>query len=339
MQKTKKQLLGLAGLAIVAVMTAIAIALPVPDAAAANNVVSDDDPSFNADGEYAPAQDCAEQGTCASGQSSTNISVRVGERNVSVSFITPQDGDQTVNPVVPVKINWSEATTVQFTVKYTDPKTGAETVKQIAKANLDSTVSTGDYSTTIDLKAIGLGEYGYYTLTATVEGVIAGTPREDTVGFYYGNIAVTNLMEVDSDGNPLFSFSFGENVAKMQVQAYDREEAIFVDKDGEPTPLLLDRSDADETTGNIKVALPFAKYNAKPGKYTVVTIAYNADGDPISKVDTSVDYKVETPDTPNTGMLLDDLNISRLDYLLTGLIAFGTVAGFAVFLICRRNRR
>jgi hypothetical protein len=53
-----------------------------------------------------------------------------------------------------------------------------------------------------------------------------------------------------------------------------------------------------------------------------------------------IEYSPITPDTPNTGMLsIGDLNISRIDYLVTGLIAFGVAAGFALALIYRKSRR
>ncbi len=48
--------------------------------------------------------------------------------------------------------------------------------------------------------------------------------------------------------------------------------------------------------------------------------------------------KPTTP--PDTGLnLFSDLNISSADYIVTGLVAFGLVTAFAVFLIIRRSRR
>lgn len=48
----------------------------------------------------------------------------------------------------------------------------------------------------------------------------------------------------------------------------------------------------------------------------------------------------QKPEAPGTGLnLFKDLNISRADYIVTGLVAFGVVTGFAIFLIVRRNKR
>lgn len=50
--------------------------------------------------------------------------------------------------------------------------------------------------------------------------------------------------------------------------------------------------------------------------------------------------KPVTPETPDTGLnLFKDLNISRADYIITGLIAFGMVTAFAAFLMIRRSKR
>ena len=46
------------------------------------------------------------------------------------------------------------------------------------------------------------------------------------------------------------------------------------------------------------------------------------------------------PEVPDTGSnLFKDLNISNADYIVTGLLAFGFVTAFAIFLIVRRNKR
>lgn len=88
--------------------------------------------------------------------------------------------------------------------------------------------------------------------------------------------------------------------------------------------------------------MPFGDYNAKDGKYTAVVVARSADGNTISmiRLDTNYAYvNPNVPDTPDTGFTINNLNITRVDYLVTGLIVFGMVAGFALYLVRRKSRR
>lgn len=327
MQKTKKQLLGLAGLAIVAVMTAVAVAIPAPDAAAAD------------DG------------------GGVQLNVRVGESNTNVSFISPVDGFKTANSNLAVSVNYSQAATVEYTLQLVDANgdpindaSGNPQIKTFGPySDLDG---TGTHQLTIDLKTNGFG-FGYYKLTSKATG--NSGIKEDTTKFYYGAMIVTNTGTTDAAGDPYFDIEIGENVNKVQVQVFDGDKPLFVNGDGQ-TPLILNRNQFDASTGKIHVALPFARYDIPAGQYTVVSIAYDSnDADivtdrqtitytkggstPVDPNDPNKPVDPNTPDTPNTGAILDNLNISRLDYLLTGLIAFGAVAGFAIYLICRRDRR
>ena len=67
--------------------------------------------------------------------------------------------------------------------------------------------------------------------------------------------------------------------------------------------------------------------------------AYDKNGNIISVKTTPVEYTPATPELPNTGSLVGGLNISRLDYIVTGLIAFALISGFAVYLALRKSRR
>lgn len=107
-------------------------------------------------------------------------------------------------------------------------------------------------------------------------------------------------------------------------------------------PVLVNRDDIDPATGLITKVLPFAENEAANGKYTTVVVAYNAKGNIISMVNLDTEYTFINPDlpeTPNTGFTIGDLNISKVDYLITGLIVFGVVAGFALYLVYRKSRR
>lgn len=326
MHKTKKQLLGLAGLAIVAVMTAIAISLPVPDAAAADNMT-------------------------------TQIKVRVSDSNTSVSFVTPQDGSRTVNPVVPVSVTYSEATQIKYTLYLLD-QNGVEQAGKTYDLGTYTTDGSNEDKHDFDISAANFG-YGYYKIKAEATGNSATI--DSVTRFHYSAMIVTNTGKTAANGDPLFEVEIGPEVDLVQMQAYDAANGskyIFTDANGANAPLHLDRSMIDPATGKIPVTLPFAKFNAPSGRYTIHSVAYYYDeqAGEYKEIppahETTISYtngggstdptdpdNPNTPDTPNTGAVLDDMNISHLDYLLTGLIAFGAVAGFAIYLIHRRDRR
>lgn len=333
MHKTKKQLLGLAGLAIVAVMTAIAISLPAPDAAAADS-------------------------------STTQIKVRVGEMATSVSFVTPQDGSRTVNPVVPVSVTYSEATKITYTLYLLDDN-GAELSGKTYDLGTFTLDGSGEDKREFDLSTVNLATdnkfgYGHYKIKALATG--NGLTADSVTRFRYSAMIVTNTGKTDASGDPIFEIEIAPDVDLVQMQAYDAvngSKYIFTDANGANAPLHLDRSMIDPATGKITVTLPFAKFNAPSGRYTIHSVAYryNEQDGKYEEIppahETTISYTKgggsttdptdpedpDTPDTPNTGAVLDDMNISRLDYLLTGLIAFGAVAGFAIYLIHRRDRR
>jgi len=168
--------------------------------------------------------------------------------------------------------------------------------------------------------------------------------REDTVAFNYTAIEAVH-EEVAANRDPILDITLNGEVSYVLVHAYDRAgKALFVDAEGNAVPLRLNRDDIDPITGHISATLPFEQYGAESGDYTAVVVAYNDADQILSMVTVPIKYLTPDdaviPEIPNTGSLrIGSLNITRLDYLLTGLIAFVLVAGFAVFLVCRKNRR
>lgn len=306
MQKTKKQILGIAGLLAVGVMTTIACSLPAPDAAAVN----------------------------ASSAGDVNINVNINEGNTRITLLSPLDNSAFVNPNAEVSSSYEDATKLEYYLSYTKDDGTEEEVN--VESTFVHTQTSGTHTFNLDLSPYG---YRQFKLRAVAYGSSNAT-REDTVAFDYRAL-IADFEGTDKNGNPILDAEVSSEVEKLRVQVYDNDgKPLFVNADGQEEPVMLSRSDIDPATGKITSALPFGKYGAGAGEYTAVISAYNADDSIISMVTLDVKYAIETPDTPNTGSaLFGGLNISRLDYLLTGLIAFGIAAGFAIYLVQRKNRR
>lgn len=323
MKQTRKQILGLAGLAAVMAMTTAVFALPSGEVAA------------------------EEAG-------SVNFRVSVGEATTSANFSSPQDGAALTDPNLQVNINYSEASRLQYILHYTDASGATQEV--IVRDIQTGTVSGSD-GFILDLSQYGYGKYSL-TVRAYKDNSTTGAYHEDTVNFTYGAINIPpedNAVSFIEGENPVIRAEISDNVNKVQVQVYDKSgKAMFVDASGKETPLLVDRSHIDPNTGQLLVELPFMEYGIAPGDYTAVLAAYDRDGKFLDMATYNLSYVAKsvdpnhpdqpgqpgtvTPNTPNTGSTKEGLTLSRIDYFLTGLVVFAAVSGFACFMIYRHKR-
>ncbi len=309
MQKTKKQLLGFAGLAAVGIMTAVAYAMP----AAAVDTPPSADNSVN-----------------------LNVTVRNGVNNARI--LSPQDKSVTVNPVVPITYQYEETTKVEMYIEYKDDN--GQLVKKLVDTFAPTDIS-GSRTVNLNVTNYTDRENDYKVIVVATDE--RGSTSEDTITFSYRAVNANFEPKPAINGDPIIDIEVNGEVEQVIVHIYDEAgNPLFVDKDGNEVPVVLSSDDIDPATGKIIKDLPFGDYNAKDGKYTAVVVARSADGNTISmiRLDTNYAYvNPNVPDTPDTGFTINNLNITRVDYLVTGLIVFGMVAGFALYLVRRKSRR
>lgn len=328
MQKTKKQLLGLAGLAAVGVMTAVACAMPSP--------VSAYEPG------YGPDADAAVGG----GDVDVNVTVRNGLNQVIVK--TPANNSSTAKSIVPVTYSYEESANILTQLVYENDE-GTEVTVNVDDFN--PTAAYGERSFEIDLSRYGLKEREYkLVITATDE---RGAKKVDTVLFSYKAVVIKpeepsepgkpETPSEDTNGDPIIRVEVNDDVDKVYVHIKDKDgNPAIVDENGKEVVIIVDAKDVDPETGELKIKLPFEKYGLKDGEYQIIVQGYDKNGNIVSQTDANIDYtfKVpETPDTPNTGSVLDSMNITRVDYIMTGIIVFGVVAAAALYLVGRKSRR
>lgn len=302
MKKTKKQILGIAGLAAVGVMTAVAYGMPAPDVAAAEDNVT--------------------------------VNALVSEGTPSSVIASPSDGSETAKGVINVVTHYSQAKKLEFFLSYKDDS--GSTVR-VDLPSYTPTDDAGTYSFSLDVTPYGFRSYELHTLVVGYDDVSRET---DTVSFTYKGVVVDPGTGKTEGGDPTIGVEISDDTEKVIVTIFDKDGKPITDKDGRPIEIELGRTDIDPETGKILVDLPFDKYGIPAGDYTAVVSAYDKDGKLVSVSHVGFDYAPVTPDTPNTGMLsIGDLNISRIDYLVTGLIAFTVAVGFAIALVYRRSRR
>lgn len=327
MRKTKKQLLGLAGLAAVIAMTAVAYSMPAPDAAAAT---PDNPGGYN-------CGNGVEGNECASAENGTQIQVVVSEGVVDAKFSSPQNGSTTMSPDVTVTSNYSDVVAIEYYVTYKD---GDETVRD----DLDTFVPT--QASGVHTFMLNANKYGYRTISIhSVARGSQGTERTDVVTFDYVPITAAFQDKPAANGDPILSITSNDAVETLLIRVYDRAgNQLFVNEDDKEEPIEITRDMIDPQTGRVLQVLPFQEYHAKNGEYNAVITALGEDGEYLYMLTVPTTYKLidpNVPEVPDSGIagFLNALNITRLDYLLTGLLVFGLVSVFALFLVYRKSRR
>lgn len=305
MKTTKKRVFGLIGLLAVGTMTLIAVNLPSPDAAAVDTIDTD-----------------------------LEVQVNVSETGFDATFSKPQDGDVFVDPLIEVTTNYTQVNQIDYYLYYTD-QSGQQ--HKVPVGNYNPTDKSGVYSFTLDLdKYAGFSDY---QLESVATGA-SGATRDDRVNFVYRALDA-HYTGTANNADPKFEAEVSSSVEKVQVQVYDKDgKAVFVDASGAEQPIIVSRDQFDGN--NLSLTLPFEKYGLADGNYTAVFVAYDKQDNILGIVPVDFNYDKKagggTPEVPDTGMSGNLMNISRLDYIFTGLVLFGLASGFAIYLILRKKR-
>lgn len=332
MQKRKKQLLGLVGLAIVVGMTAVACTLPAPGAMAADEGAG----TSGAGSEAVNQGECPDDASC----NGVGIKVVVGEQtkpptsSASVNINLPSSNTSVYDSDVRISFGYANTTPGRLvaTLRRAD---GSTIDVPIPADSCSGGVCSFDFHIPDEFKAVqGEGAMNYYLTVADVSGYTLG---DNNVMFIYRAAQMTSEDKYDEKENPIVNVILSDQVTNAIIQVYDKDNNPVFVKDGKEVPMTLDVKKFHNGNIGAEIALLMQEFGAKPGRYTAVLVARNAKGEIISLNTAKVGYRV--PEIPDTGInMLNNLNISTADYVVTGMIAFGTVTLFAIFLIVRRNK-
>lgn len=320
MKGKKKQLLGFFGLALVFAMTAIAYSLPAPEAA---------------------AQDL-------------NVSVTVVAEEGSANITKPLEGEVFTGRTTNVEVSYNKIKSMSIGVVCKNAS-GAEVFNQTRTPALTDGAGVAKEAFTLPE---GLGDVSCVASMDSVD-LNGNAVKSDSVSFKFRSMNIPdsgsednpvkppvnpdepcegpNCGKFDEENNPIVDVIVSDDVEQVSVQVYDMNgRPVFVDKDGKETPLLVGKDAFKD--GRLNVTLPMSDYKAKPGKYVAYFTATNGEGDVVSVNEYWFEY-MPVVETPGTGSIFKDMNLSSADYLVAGLVAFGAVAGFAVYLVFRKARR
>ena len=185
---------------------------------------------------------------------------------------------------------------------------------------------------------INTSDYGYggYVVSVRGEGV-EGAWDGDAVTFYYYPAYAELVKE---DGKYYLDLYYNGDDGSTDPEDTGEVASITVriyDADGNEVPF----SPITVTPFTTRVELPFEEYGLDEGEYTIEVYAYNRDGTLLSAPYTFVvNFEIEDEvAVPDTGGLFQGTNISKTDYLITGLVAFGLIAIAGVMFIVRSDRK
>lgn len=303
MEKTKKNILGLLGLFLVAAVTTFAALLPLPGANAVNSASSVTD----------------------------NVSVRVVGDTPKVGLTSPENELITKDPNQTISFDYENVSRVTVEITYEDLEGNIHTYQL---DNFDADYNAGSKSYTLNLDEDERFGYGDYTVRVVGDGYGAENVDEDVIAFHYSH----HIGGVDESSDGTVTVDPGvdpedERITRVEINVYN-----------EAGEIVNELSPVDITAPFDPVELPFAEKGLPTGWYTIEITEYDSEGNIIHQRDFRIYYEapeipVPSAGAPDTGGLFAGLNISRADYLITGLIIFGLTALASLICVIRGRRQ
>lgn len=312
MKKTQKKIFGVLGLFLVLVTTIYAALIPGPAASAATdtNTIVD------------------------------TIKVRVLDGAPNVTITSPQNDAviSTLDEVI--SLSYGNTKSYKLIATYLGPNEWeGDEYPSMTIAEAETPEEFGD-DVRYSFRPVGewMG-YGKYILTLTGIG-LDDSVIEDTIQIEY--VAIDASASIDEETNQIY-VDLTNNSTEDGVREEDKVEKIIIkiyDENGNEVPGISPVTINDPTTE--RVDLDFGKYDLPDGKYTIVAQGYNIDGvglyRPISMTVWYEEILIPSTGTPDTGGFMQNLNISRVDYLVTGLIVFAILGVGGIVLVAKRGK-
>lgn len=256
-----------------------------------------------------------------------NVSVRVVGDKPLVKFTSPESGLVTREPNQTLSFDYENVTDVIIKIEYTDINGNKHTY---TLDSFDADYNPGTKSYQVNLDDTSRYGHGDYVVRVHGSGYGADNVAEDTIEFTYTE-HIGGASQDPETGKVIIDPGVDPDDERI-----DHVEANVYDEDGN---LVEDLSPVEFKEPFDPKELDFSEHNLPSGWYTVEITEYDVDGNQVSKP-RYFTFWYEAPEipVPNTGSFFADLNISRTDYLVTGLIVFILAAGLGLFFVIRGRK-
>lgn len=250
------------------------------------------------------------------------IVVRVIGETPHVEFTGVSSDETFTTPNQTFSYIYDNTKTVTITLEYTD--LDGNTHEYILET-IDADYNVG--SGTLDLNLAG-PNYGFGDYVLTISGDHqSALPDEDAIKFSYYPFTAT-VTESDDSDNATLTLDYDEDetdIDKLEVEVRDENGNIVP---GIP-PITI-------TPPEKEIEIPLADNHLPAGTYTVTITAYDDNGDVLYTK--TITYVYEPTLVPNTGSVFAGLNISKSDYLITGLFIFFVVGIAGLAFVAKKNK-
>lgn len=244
------------------------------------------------------------------------LQIRVVGSVPNATFAQPSENITTTNPEQWLSILYENVTSVKVMLSYTDKDD--ETHESVFAIYDGLDYYAGQQNTNLDLSGPSYG-YGKYVFSLYGVGYEGSEVPLDSVSITYLPI-IASASQNEDDG-----------LIDLMVNEHSNEvETVEIYVDGE----LIKTAKKDELDNTIKLSLG----SRKTGDYNLLLVARDSEKNQLHKsYKTTVHY--DTIYVPDTGRFFRDLNISREDYLVTGLIIFFIFGIVAFGIVAKGGRR
>ncbi len=300
MQIARKHLLGLGCLAIVGAITAFATTLPT--------------------------------GAVSTG-GSVNIMVEVYASSSETIIHKPQDGEIFNTPTITFSETHSHAKLVKYYLKKLNIDGSVAWTKEIEDQRIEGSDVNG--TTTFDLDMTENGGPGNYIFESDLVGS-DNVPLKDSVRFTYAAIQAEDPTVSPTGASVSYRVNYTSGVKSLTYQIFDANDKAVSE------PINVNTTDP-ENGGHMDIEIDVTNLDMASGKYKILTIGFGEeDGAGMNIGSSIVTFDYTSPDSPNvpdTGSLLAALNISRSDYLITGIVGFTAISIAALFIVLKSKKR
>lgn len=306
MKRTQKKVLGCLGLVIVAAITAFAASIPSPNVAATTNVTD-------------------------------TVTVRVLGTAPDVNIEAPTDVT-ILSSIRNYTLDYANIISAAITLTYTE-ENGIEHTYTLTPPVISSV--SGTYPIDLNLDDYGFGDY-----ILRVSGTSnTGVTDTDYTEFSYRPFRSEVGQDIDTD-EPFVKITYGPGiVCRIATNIYLGDQIITP-----PSPIIT-------TPPTARVDIPTDYLQSGTHTYTVRSTAYKCTDTggfeplPYAITDSFRYTIVPVPDThpdepdegsdidvPDTGQFFEGMNISRVDYITTALIAFFIFSGISLWIIIKDKK-
>lgn len=263
---------------------------------------------------------------------SVEIMVEVYASNSETQINKPQDGEIFSEPKITFSETHSHANSVSYYLTKLNPDGTVASKVEIVEQKIEGTDVSG--TSTFDLDMNNYGGTGVYIFESKLIGV-DGTTHTDHVQFTYAAISAEEPVVSPTGTTVKYRVNYTTGVKSLTYQLFDSKNNAISE------PITINTTDPD-AGGYMDIEIDVTNLDMDSGTYQILTIGHSEKdgaGQTIGSDLVKFDYtSPDSPDVPDTGSLLASLNISRADYLITGIIGFTAISAAALFVVLKSKR-